>query len=63
MKATEFTPLVLPTGDIILKPVREYKTAAEKLEAVRKMGLWKTTKSIRQLREEVYDDVGKRFKR
>ena len=63
MKTTEFTPLVLPTGEIILTPIREYKTAEEKLAAVRKLGLWKTTKSIRQLREEIYEETGKRFKR
>lgn len=63
MKATAFTPLVLPDGEIILKPIRPAMTAQEKLILVKKMGLLKTTKSIQELREGVYEEVGKRFRR
>ncbi len=63
MKATEFTPLVLPDGEIILKPIHPSMTAPEKLALVKKMGLLKTSKSIRELREGIYEDVGKRFRK
>jgi bifunctional DNA-binding transcriptional regulator/antitoxin component of YhaV-PrlF toxin-antitoxin module len=63
MKTKEFTPLVMPGGEIVLQPIFSPLSAKEKLILIKKMGLWKTKKSIRELREGLYEEVGKRFER
>ena len=53
MKVTTFTPLVLPDGQVILVPSKKRLPPREALKAVRAMGLWKTKKSIQELRAGV----------